>query len=207
MLCASQCITCVNSSTTCLSCGFSIFGTNLFFKNNQCLLNCPIGFWPNISGFNCDSCNLACIACTSGSVNSCTICNNISSTIYYKHIGANTCATTCPDGQYISGSKPNNCQPCSAACITCVNTSETCTNVNCSQNYFYLNNSCLAACPDNYYADTSLRRCIQCTAGCQSCFGSGLTSCTKCNMVSTTQYYLQIGLNTCGSGCNPGEYA
>lgn len=87
-----------------------------------------------------------------------------------------------------------------------MNTSDTCTNANCSKNYFYLNNSCLAQCPDNYYPDTALRQCIQCTPGCQTCFGSGLNSCTKCSNVTTTQYYLQIGLSTCGTSCNLAEF-
>jgi len=122
MLCASQCITCINSSSTCLSCGFSTLGANFFFYNNQCLLNCPLSYWPNSATFTCDVCNPACIACTNGSINSCSICNNVSSTIYYKVIGANTCSTTCPNGQFISSSKPNYCQACSSVCITCVNT-------------------------------------------------------------------------------------
>ena len=164
-------------------------------------------FWANIATHNCDSCHASCLSCTSSGQNSCQSCGNVTGTIYYKYIGADTCNTSCPDGQFISASIPNFCQPCSPICITCVNSSEVCTNLNCSQNYFYLNNSCLSTCPDNYYPDLSLRQCIQCAAGCQSCFGPGLTSCTKCGLASTTQYYLQIGISTCAAGCNPGEYA
>lgn len=204
LMCAPQCLTCSGNASNCLSCGFSSIGSNLYLSNNQCLLNCPVRTWANQVNHNCDSCHASCISCTSSGQNSCQSCGNITGTIYYKYIGAETCNTTCPDGQFISATIPNFCQPCSPICITCINSSEVCTNLNCSQNYFYLNNSCLSTCPDNYYPDLSLRQCIQCTPGCQTCFGLGLNSCTKCNMVSATQYYLQIGLTTCASGCNPG---
>jgi len=58
-------------------------------------------------------------------------------------------------------------------------------------------------CPDNYYPDSTVRQCLQCTPGCQTCTGSGLNKCSKCN-VNVVQYYLQIGINTCGPGCNDG---
>ena len=206
LLCSSQCLTCQSNPNYCLTCSLSLFGANLFLYSNQCLLSCPIKFWGNIATRSCDACHAACTSCTSSGLNSCQACGNISSTIYYKFIGADTCNTSCPDGQFINASYPNFCQKCSPNCITCINSSDTCTNVNCSKNYYYLNNSCLATCPDNYYTDTTLRKCIQCTAGCQSCFASGLTSCTKCNAVSTVQYYLQIGVTTCSSSCNTGEY-
>jgi proprotein convertase subtilisin/kexin type 5 len=204
MLCNSECLTCQNNGNYCLTCGLSPFQAPLFFYSNQCLLKCPIKFWGNTSSNNCDACHAACLSCTSSGLDSCQSCGNISSTIYYKYIGADKCNTVCPDSQFIDTAIPNFCQKCAPNCITCVNTSDTCTNVNCSKNYFYLNNSCLAACPDNYYADLSLRQCIQCTAGCQSCFASGLNSCTKCSLVSTTQYYLQIGITSCGASCNVG---
>jgi hypothetical protein len=52
-----------------------------------------------------------------------------------------------------------------------------------------------------------LRQCIQCTPGCQSCYGPGLDACTKCTTLGNgTVYYLQLGLDSCRAGCNPGEY-
>lgn len=91
--------------------------------------------------------------------------------------------------------------------MTCSVTAENCTSSNCSANYFYLNNSCLTTCPDNYYADVTQRQCIKCTAGCQSCFSSGLNSCTKCSpLANGTSYFLQINQTTCGPLCNPEEY-
>ena len=199
-------MTCQNNPNFCLSCSLSPFQANLFLYNNQCLLKCPVQLWGNIGTHTCDACHAACTSCTGPGLNSCQTCGNISSTIYYKIIGVDTCSTTCPDGQYINASYPNNCQKCSPSCITCMNTSDTCTNVNCPINYFYLNNSCIFTCPGNYYGNTTLRQCIQCTSGCQTCYAAGLSSCTKCNTVSNVQYYLQIGQTVCSPNCPTGQY-
>lgn len=185
----------------------SPFMVSLYLYNNSCLMSCPAGYWKNSSGSTCDPCNAACALCSDSTVNTCTQCRNISSDIYYKQIGANVCSLACPDGQFIHPNIPNYCQPCSPNCITCANTAENCTNLSCSINYYYLNNSCLTLCPNNYYSDSSLRQCLQCAAGCQKCFGSGLDACTKCSTLGNgTQYYLQIGNTTCGPICNLGEY-
>lgn len=84
LLCNPQCHTCQNNPNFCLSCSLSPFQAPLFFYNNQCLFNCPLKFWGNISNHNCDACHSACTSCTSYGQNSCQSCGNISSTIYYK---------------------------------------------------------------------------------------------------------------------------
>lgn len=206
LLCSGQCETCETNSTNCLSCSFSLFGADLFFFFNKCVLTCPGGYWSNKTSHYCDSCDVGCSICTNSGLNACSSCRNASNgTIYYKHIGATTCGLGCPDGQYISAGIPNLCQPCSSACITCASNPENCTNVNCSLNFFFLNNSCLRTCPDNYYPNSTLRQCIQCDQGCQTCYASGLNACTRCNSLANgTQYYLQIGIDICSSSCMPG---
>lgn len=191
-----------------MSCGLSTTGVNLFLYNNKCLAVCPISFWANSNTNICDPCSTGCLRCTNSGLTACTQCSNDSSTIYYLHIGATTCSSTnCPDGQYISSSVPNYCQPCSSICVTCSVSAENCTSSNCAQNYYFLNNSCLANCPDNYFNNLALRQCTQCTTGCQSCFSTGLNSCTACqSLVNGTKYYLQIGVNTCDLNCNQGEF-
>ena len=85
---------------------------------------------------------------------------------------------------------------------------DNCTNANCSVNFFYLNNSCLSACPStHYHPNSALRQCIACATGCLRCFGPSAGECTECDLVSgTTQYYLQLGNTTCLTACNPGEF-
>ena len=200
-------MTCVSSSTQCTSCGFSIGAQDLFLYSSKCLLNCPDGYWGNITDHTCYTCSPGCAICTNIGLTYCSVCNNVSGTPYYKYINSNTCGTTCPDGSFISASQPNKCMACSKQCITCSVVADNCTNTNCSLNYFYHNGACLSQCPDNYYADLSTRLCSQCTEGCQSCFASGLSSCTKCKALSNaTNYFLQTTGNTCGPTCSPGEY-
>lgn len=118
-----MCLTCSATATNCLTCGFSSFGADLYFRLNQCLLTCPLGFWPNITNHNCDACNEVCSVCYSSDSLSCSKCRNkTTGEIFYKQIGADICAQTCPDGQFISVSVPNYCQKCSPVCITCSNT-------------------------------------------------------------------------------------
>ena len=207
MLCSGECLTCSSTVSNCLTCGFSQLGVDLFFSSNKCLLNCPSGSWGNSSSHNCDSCTVGCLTCTTSGLTSCQSCGNDSSTQYYKHIGANTCANNCPDGQYIDAAYPNDCRPCASNCITCSGTADHCTNTNCSVNFFFLNNSCLAACPpDHYYQDSSSRQCLSCASGCLKCFGPLLTQCSECDLVGVDQYFMQIGLTECNTVCNPGEF-
>ena len=123
LLCSSSCVTCTTNSMNCLTCGQSPFGYSTFFFNNTCRQSCPVGFWGNPSTFVCDACTMGCGACFGSGLSSCTACNNDSSTIYYKWIGATVCSSTvCPDGQFISVNVSNWCQPCSPICVTCSNT-------------------------------------------------------------------------------------
>ena len=205
LLCSLSCLTCT-SSTQCTSCG-SVGGQDLFLYSSKCLLSCPNGIWGNVSDHKCYSCSSGCSLCTNIGLNYCSACKNDSSTQYYKHIGVNTCGTTCSDGSFISASVPNICQACSKQCITCSILADNCTNTNCSINYFYLNGSCLSQCSDNYFADRSTRLCTGCTDGCQSCFAIGLASCTKCKPLSNgVDYFLQTTGTTCGPNCLLGEY-
>jgi proprotein convertase subtilisin/kexin type 5 len=120
LLCASSCKTCTTSSTNCVTCGFSQLGTDLFFYSNQCLLTCPYGYFPNVGTHTCDQCTDGCAACYSSGLTSCTVCKTTAaSIIHYKFIGADTCGTVCPDGQFISAAIPHVCQKCSSVCVTC----------------------------------------------------------------------------------------
>ena len=196
-------MTCQTTASNCLSCGFSQYGFDLYLYGAKCLLTCPTGYWANITGHTCDTCTPGCSACTNAGLSHCSICTNTTD-IYYKDLDSTTCNLTCPDGQYNSSSIPNLCQRCSSTCITCSVTAENCTNLNCSINYYFLNNSCLSQCPDQYYADFSARQCKLCTSGCALCTAAGLNSCSKCDAPGGVQYYKQIGLTTCSTGCNPG---
>ena len=202
LLCIQSCLTCTAQPSNCLTCGSSVGGQNLFLSSSKCVLICPNGQWGNTTDHKCYACSGGCASCTNFGLKYCSACNNVSSLIYYKTIGASICAQTCPDGSFIVASIPNFCQPCAKQCITCSIAADNCTNNNCSINFYYLNGSCLYQCPDNYFPDLSTRLCSQCTDGCQSCFASGLNSCIKCKaLTNTTNYFLQTNGPTCGPNC------
>lgn len=58
-----------------------------------------------------------CLTCTEALNTDCQSCKNVTvegvTTIYYKHIGANKCDSTCPNGQFVDTAIPNVCQICS----------------------------------------------------------------------------------------------
>jgi proprotein convertase subtilisin/kexin type 5 len=203
LLCSANCLTCSSSGTHCLTCGFSTIGLNLFLSSNKCVANCPQGQWGNSSDYTCTNCADGCMACSGPSLDNCTLCGNYSSSTYYKHIGVTVCNTTCPGGQFISANIPNFCQQCSSICVTCNDVADNCTSQTCAANLFYLNYECLSLCPNHYYPDRSARQCKQCATGCSTCFGADNSSCTVCS----SSFYLQMGSNTCSSGCSNGEFA
>ena len=190
-----------------MSCGFSVVGAHLYLYNNKCYASCPNGLWANATDSTCDTCHDGCELCYGAGLSLCTKCKDYGGLKYYKYIRLDICSLTCPAGEFISTLVPNKCQPCSSTCVTCSILAENCTSLSCAQNNFFLNNSCLRTCPDTYYTDTALRRCLECTLGCQTCYGSGLTKCTKCTSDGSQQFYLQVEVDECAPQCKSGEFA
>ena len=160
---------------------------------------------------NCQSCNDV----MSTVVDPITLVNSTVVTKYYKFIGVDTCGTSCPTGQFINSTVSFLCQPCSSECKTCQNTAKTCIDASsCNSGYFYLssNSSCLAVCPNGFYANTSTTTCTQCNPGCALCTGGLLTQCTACQVddvtdpLNPTTYYKRININQCTTVCDAGQY-
>ena len=63
------------------------------------------------------------------------------------------------------------------------------------------NNSCLASCPDGFFAEIADHTCYTCAVGCTLCSGSA-DNCQECN--ATEGYGLEG--NTCHSSCPDGTY-
>lgn len=110
----------------------------------------------------------------------------------------------CPSGFYQSN---NMCLECQPPCHTCTNTTS-CTSCTLSAGIIvYLDeNTCVVACPAGKYPKFSSlsNTCESCSAGCLTCFQSGLQYCTSCTNVSTTVYYLTG--TTCSTSCPLGSY-
>jgi hypothetical protein len=120
--CSSVCYNCIINPTRCISCGTSL-GGQLYLHNFGCIFNCPTGTYANTNNFTCIKCDISCATCNGPLSSNCFTCATVSSggtnTIYYMAIGAADCATTCPEGQFISVAIPNYCQQCSSLCRVC----------------------------------------------------------------------------------------
>ena len=55
-------------------------------------------------------------------------------------------------------------------------------------------------CPDEYWPNYSIRKCVECSTGCLTCLSSLANSCFSC----TIGYYLYI--NECVSSCPSSGY-
>mgnify|MGYP000956999681 FL=1 len=166
----------------------------------------------------CIPCTPGCATCTAAGLLACLSCNNVTTTIitvYYLNYGANVCSVTCPSGQY-NKAIANACFPCTANCSTCkVNSSYclTCSTTSANISVFLKSFTCVATCPPLYYQNSTNvldRRCSLCNTACSACFDSLITTCTACKDVivagTTYVYYKDANLNSCLSGCSPGQY-
>lgn len=76
MLCNTKlCRQCVDNPTKCIICS-----NNMFLKDDQCLENCPNGYFANTITAKCQICNTICLTCFGISSKECILCNN---NLYY----------------------------------------------------------------------------------------------------------------------------
>ena len=133
------------------------------------------------------------------------------STMYYKTIGETICDQNCPSGQYIDSDVDFKCQPCGSECVSCYRDPHNCTEADgCAFGLYFYNvtNTCLAECPDGYYADPITDDCIECAGGCELCSAGGYSHCTKCNTDNATgvTYYKRMNIDKCVDECPKGQY-
>jgi hypothetical protein len=135
--CDPGCHTCSNSSN-CLSCTGS-----LFLLNNDCVTDCGVGKYNNLSNNQCSDCIENCDICSDR--NSCTTCK--SEFLYNSFI--NICEP-CPEGTYYNNQA---CEACPDLCRSCSNVescSECIANASnlgglcyCDTKYTLINNECI----------------------------------------------------------------
>jgi proprotein convertase subtilisin/kexin type 5 len=94
--CASSCLTCGPTITSCTSCNASDV---LFLVGTSCLppSSCPNFTYPNASSAQCDPCPAPCLSCLNSSV--CLSCKS-----GYFLLSDGSCLTSCPSDTYPSSS-------------------------------------------------------------------------------------------------------
>ena len=194
---------------------------------NQCLTDCPQGWYEDSADFKCKQCyqgggasdiEKACYNCIAGEKTNCTQCSGT-----YLYYGNNTCLANCPDGYYKYGSECKICYQYDPANPTYERTCKTCTGGNSNQcatclagEYLFetSDKKCITPCPDGYWGNTDTPRggvCERCyTAAdsttierdCATCDAGLNTRCLSCNEST----YLYTGNNTCLKVCPDGWY-
>ena len=147
------------SDTDCQTCK-NVTGIVYFQLNDQCLQNCPDGYWGKDSENLCYLCDFSCSKCYDEFNNTCTACTTYNNTIYYLQYGTDTCVDVCPDGQY-ENATAHKCLPCDSNCATCDIVANNCTSCFLVNGYYvFLDiNICVQNCPDGEYEDSVTRLC------------------------------------------------
>ena len=207
--CSTFCATCSSNSSNCLSCN-TLGGVGYYLHSAACIITCPDLFYENTTNLQCAACDAACAICTGPSKSECSQCKNDGANDYYLEYGTTTCSQTCPVGQYQDTSGTFQCLLCASSCDTCLNTSSNCQtcafSTTIGANVFLSGTQCLLACPAGFWGDTSNHQCTSCHVGCAVCTDASLTTCTSCRNDTSTQYYKEIGINTCATTCPAGQF-
>ncbi|CAF3407738.1 unnamed protein product [Rotaria socialis] len=89
------------------------------------------------------------------------------------------CVGICPEGTYLY-EQEKLCLPCHPQCGSCRNASKT-SCISCKSDLFLVHDemTCAEICPEKYYTDRHLRKCIRCKNDCASCDTSSHI-CTSC---------------------------
>ncbi|CAK9067387.1 unnamed protein product [Durusdinium trenchii] len=201
--------TCRSCPTRCVSCSdwhhcdTCVPGAYLT-PNRTCVVDCDDGYYKDDTGASeketggvCTQCQETCSKCISHDV--CTECRKKT----YLSPTDNMCRSTCGDGFYQRGADEigNTCHECPDSCRICTSSSA-CSS--CSEGYFLTPDSaCDTECPDGFYANSTLRSCQPCPAGCGKCT-AGLVSPVVC--LECIDYNLLSHRGECTRTCPEGYY-
>lgn len=185
--CDSSCLTCLNSSTYCLSCP-----ANQLLQSGACVVNCSTAYYADFSTLSCLPCRSPCVTCSS--ILNCTSCYT-NMLLYFGQ-----CVSICPDGSYPSVTQ---CLQCPTMCQKCKNDSMNVVCTTCSNGKFMIATipgQCITNCPDGWYPNYGTYQCYQCQTPCGNC--QSATSCSTC----ITGYLIYHGDCLQTSECPPGAF-
>ncbi|KRX07488.1 Insulin-like growth factor binding protein, N-terminal [Pseudocohnilembus persalinus] len=149
-------------------------------------------------------CDATCATCQGGQNKyDCQTCNSPRYLQYNEYSDINECVTTCNDGKYAQSTPSRLCVDCPVQCSLCTS-STSCSS--CAYGYYFdtTTSSCVATCPNSYYAEEDGRTCDPCDSDCDTCTGPSSSECVLCSS-SPTQLYFHSD-NLCYSTCPDGYY-
>jgi len=221
LACHESCEKCFNlASDGCVSCK-----EGRYLHGNQCLTQCPSGFYPDFK--ECLPCSSSCVICNSG--DNCIACADY----YYKSNNICKSIDDCYDGTY-GDRETSTCKECSEACIGCTGrNNDQCSECNYIKGYRRdQSGACqVVSCTEGSYVEidkeSKVISCASCPNNCKSCDNS--QSCIECKsntIAKSTQngticetcsvgYYSEKGkckgiiqynhVEICGDGLNLGQ--
>lgn len=217
----------MGTATNCTFCKALYTVNKLYLLNNECLLECPDGYYKltqssaSISN-TCEQCIDGCSKCTAYSYFKCTECTtDINNNNYYLAVNSTNCSQTCPEGQYFNQTlHPFQCKSCDVNCYKCSNVSTNCTfcwYINSITPVYLINITmdfwkCNLTCPDGYWPYTSpaltgSHQCRFCFDGCKTCTNNTNNTCLSCkNSSGGSIFYKWSNQTVCDTVCPPGEY-
>lgn len=164
-----NCSTCIAAgSTSCTSC-YPLATLSPLSGPGSCLCADRFYYQPP-SG--CLQCHFSCKTCLGASSTQCVTCNAGP---------AVSSECKCVNGQFMS--QTGDCQPCSANCVTCVDTSTKCTTCNPAVSTLVgITCQCLSSA---FLSASTL--CVPCHVTCLTCTGDASTECSSCVANATLQ--------------------
>jgi hypothetical protein len=170
------CGTCPSNCQNCTALGCSVCNDGYYLLGTSCHLNCGNGYFNGLNAYSQPVC-LGCASICSTCINP-TICLTCSTGLLFN--GGNNCGTSCPFGQYSTGTA---CLLCNINCATCTTAPATCTScglLSGVQSYLYSDSTCKTTCPGGTYADNvaGAYLCVPCPVGCALCSLSGTVLCS-----------------------------
>jgi hypothetical protein len=211
-LCSSTCLSCLNTTDNCTSCGYDSSTFQQLYLDNvnfKCVSSCLINYYLDITSGQgqCDLCDIACASCfIPFDPNSCNSCNQMFG--FFNGSIPNSCINSCGVNEILIG-PPYTCLPCDIGCASCTGFPTNCQT--CVASYFLYGTLCSTTCPNNYYGDLSMK-CQACLPACFTCSGAALTACSSCNNVTNTTsgtitiYYKDANATTCATSCTVGSF-
>ena len=210
--CSIGCQKCTTSATTCTACANTTLAIyrQLTSVSTSCVTDsCPLGWFASAN--ICVQCAKGCTKCNGPAISNCQLCGTVDTVQFYL-VGGTTCATSCPVGQFISGS---TCMLCDVSCKECIDATTTCSF--CSSDtvtgapLYLATTGCVADCPAGFYKwlsndPTITNRCNRCNPACKVCTTSGTASCSACANDGVTDYFLALTTTICASTCPAGQY-
>ncbi|KAK7135464.1 hypothetical protein R3I94_014205 [Phoxinus phoxinus] len=190
-LCPNSCAEC-DQTGKCSECA-----PFYFLHEDQCIVDCPKGYFTDVEQKQCMSCHSDCATCDGPDEDDCTSCSNGYLMTYVRYNGK--CLYRCPSETYLEGAE---CRECDKSCLTCSgphpSSCLTC-RANMSRD---VNGHC------EFFSDCSLStfmgedgQCQSCHKSCLRCSGASEEQCLSC---SPNTFLLN---QTCVSKCPGGYYA